>query len=42
MGVWRTTKSGGQWWLEFGGRGERQNRWFEKGADGGARMGHSA
>jgi hypothetical protein len=24
MGVWRTTKSGGQWLLGFGGRGERR------------------
>ncbi|AQK66002.1 H(+)-ATPase 5 [Zea mays] len=23
MGVWRTTKSGGQWWLGFGGRGDQ-------------------
>jgi hypothetical protein len=43
MGVWRTTKSGGQWWLGFGGRGERRNRWFEagrrwRGTDGARRV----
>jgi hypothetical protein len=43
MGVWRTTKSGGQWLLGFGGRGERRNRWFEvgrrwRGTDGARRV----
>jgi hypothetical protein len=43
MGVRRTTKSGRQWWLGFGGRGEGRNRWFGvgrrwRGTDGARRV----